>query len=139
MLVALILSHHFSHPSFSLATSSKTTYIAVLPLSNDIRVSSAFNFILNNNPDFTLKASTSTDSDHHLGSNRLTLQSKSQKINYTFFTPGLSEFAFDPLAIASAVSTCHSVMLLIDLSEDMAHPLIDDVSSVELSSQSCLF
>lgn len=84
-----------------------------------------FNFILNNNSDFTFKA---TDGDHHHGSNRFTLQSKSQKTNYTFFTPGLSEYAFDPLAVATVVSTCHSVLLLVDLSEEMAHPLIDDVS-----------
>lgn len=106
----------------------------MLPLSSDIRFSSFANFVLNSNPDFTFKASDTQS----VASNQCTLQSKSQKTNFTFFTPGLSEYAFDPLSLTEAISACHSILLLIDCSEEMVRPLIDDVCNHFLSYKTSL-
>jgi hypothetical protein len=112
--------------SFSSDSSSRSTYIAVLPLSSDISFKRIPDFLCQYNEDWIVPSSSGSSSDdvHNL----ITLQSKSQKTNFTFFTPGISEYSYDPLAILEALSICQSVLLLVDFGEEnMVNPLIDDL------------
>jgi hypothetical protein len=114
---------NFSFPD----SSSRSTYIAVLPLSSDISFKRIPDFLCQYNEDWALSSSSDSSSSHDIH-NLITLQSKSQKTNFTFFTPGISEYSYDPLAILEALSICQSVLLLIDFGEEnMVNPLIDDL------------
>jgi hypothetical protein len=111
-----------------LAQSSQSTYIAVLPLSSDIRFQRLATTLVSNGDEWSWMENTDQEQP-----NRSSLRSKTQKTNFTFFTPGIAEYQFDPLGLIEAIGACHSVLLLVDFEDDMVHPLVDNVRKPMIS------
>jgi hypothetical protein len=103
-----------------LGQSGQSTFIAVLPLCSDISFQRLSKVLLQNTDEWSETVESGPQ-------NRFSLRSKSQKTNYTFFTPGISEYQYDPLGLIEAIGGCHSVLLLVDFEDEMTHPVIDNV------------